>query len=87
MTIASSIQEPIHESVIPGIPDNRVRQLIDLLTAQPEVSGLWLFGSRAIGTPIVCNCWKIWMACCCPGGWIWFYSISSMQTCKTMCGG
>jgi len=34
---------------IPGIPDAAEHRLLDLLTAQPRLEALWLFGSRAMG--------------------------------------
>jgi predicted nucleotidyltransferase len=49
MTIARSPAEPTGGTAIPGIPGWRARQLLNLLTAQPEVQAVWLFGSRAMG--------------------------------------
>lgn len=34
---------------IPGIPDAAEHRLLALLTAQPRLEALWLFGSRAMG--------------------------------------
>ncbi len=50
MAITDSLEEHTHGTAIPGIPDHRAQQLICLLSAQPEVQSLWLFGSRAMGT-------------------------------------
>ena len=34
---------------LPGIPERSAQQLLDLLTSQPQLEAIWLFGSRAIG--------------------------------------
>ena len=49
MTIARSLADHTSGTAIPGIPDQRAVQLLGLLTAQPEVQAIWLFGSRAMG--------------------------------------
>ena len=49
MTIARSPAEHTSGSAIPGIPGQRVEQLVSLFTANPEVQAVWLFGSRAMG--------------------------------------
>lgn len=36
-------------AVLPGIPERSAQQLLDLLTAQPQLEAIWLFGSRAMG--------------------------------------
>ena len=38
-----------HVAPIPGIPKETQHKLITLLTAQPQVQSVWLFGSRALG--------------------------------------
>lgn len=39
----------ISAAPLPGIPERSAQQLLDLLTAQPQLEALWLFGSRAMG--------------------------------------
>ncbi|WP_254937361.1 MULTISPECIES: nucleotidyltransferase domain-containing protein [unclassified Cyanobium] len=34
---------------IPGIPEQAQARLIQLLTSNPELQAVWLFGSRAMG--------------------------------------
>lgn len=43
---------PIEETstaALPGIPEHCVQQLLDVLTGQPQLEAIWLFGSRAMG--------------------------------------
>ena len=40
--------ESISSSILPGIPEHCAQQLLDLLTAQPQLQAIWLFGSRAM---------------------------------------
>lgn len=39
----------IGAAALPGIPERSAQQLLDLLTAQPQLEAIWLFGSRAMG--------------------------------------
>ena len=39
----------IGKAALPGIPERPAQQLLDLLTAQPQLEAIWLFGSRAMG--------------------------------------
>ena len=39
----------IGTAALPGIPERSAQQLLDLLTAQPQLAAIWLFGSRAMG--------------------------------------
>jgi predicted nucleotidyltransferase len=39
----------IGTAALPGIPERSAQQLLDLLTAQPQLEVIWLFGSRAMG--------------------------------------
>ncbi|MCP9810242.1 nucleotidyltransferase domain-containing protein [Cyanobium sp. HWJ4-Hawea] len=36
-------------ALLPGIPERPAHKLLDLLTAQPQLEAIWLFGSRAMG--------------------------------------
>ena len=36
------------ETAIPGIPTTQVERLLRVLTAQPHLKAVWLFGSRAM---------------------------------------
>ena len=38
----------ISAAPLPGIPERSAQQLLDLLTAQPQLEAIWLFGSRAM---------------------------------------
>jgi predicted nucleotidyltransferase len=42
-------QSPAATNPIPGIPGPAAAHLLALLTAQPNLEALWLFGSRAMG--------------------------------------
>lgn len=45
----ASSSEKGQAAVIPGIPMPQQQRLLDLLTQQPDVEAVWLFGSRAMG--------------------------------------
>ncbi len=40
---------PAESTAIPGIPDPRMKQLLQLFARQPHLKAVWLFGSRAMG--------------------------------------
>ena len=40
---------PADIQAIPGIPEQAQARLIQLLTSNPELQAVWLFGSRAMG--------------------------------------
>jgi len=49
MTNQCTRVEDIGTAALPGIPERPAQQLLDLLTAHPQLEAIWLFGSRAMG--------------------------------------
>jgi len=45
----SRLPLPVESMAIPGIPEARVKQLLQVLARHPHVEAVWLFGSRAMG--------------------------------------
>ena len=49
MTNCSTPTETNSPAALPGIPERSALQLLNVLTGQPQLEAIWLFGSRAMG--------------------------------------
>ncbi len=49
MTNRSTPTETNSPAALPGIPERSASQLLNVLTGQPQLEAIWLFGSRAMG--------------------------------------